>query len=84
MGIISGAVHTSIVLDKIHHMIQTSKNLAFTMKTSRNRVQVTTQQAIVMRQEERCLEGKGTINGGLKNKQRLECKTLLFFYDLLK
>jgi len=46
-------------------MIQTSKNPAFTMKTSRNRVQVTTQQAIVMRQKDVVLKEKAKICYGV-------------------
>ena len=46
-------------------MIQLSKNLAFTMKTSRNRVQVTTQQAIVMRQDDVVLKEKAKICNGV-------------------
>ena len=58
-------IGTSILLDKIPHMIQTSKNPAFTMKTSRNRVQVTTQQVIVMRQEDVVLTGRAKICYGV-------------------
>ena len=55
-------IGTSILLDKIHHMIlQTSKHPAFTMKTSGNRVQVKTQQAIVMRQEDVVLKERAKI-----------------------
>ena len=58
-------ISTLILLDKINHTIQTTKNPAFTMKTSRNRVQVTTRQAIVMRQEDVVLKEKANICYGV-------------------
>ena len=61
----SPLIGTLILLDKIHHTIQTSKNPALTMKTSRNRVQVTTRQAIVMRQVDVVLKEKAKICYGV-------------------
>ena len=46
-------------------MIQTGKNPAFTMKTSRTRVQVTTPQAIVMMHEDVVLKEKAKICYGV-------------------
>ena len=54
-----------ILLDKIHHTIQTSKNPAFAMQTNRNRVHVTARQAIVMRQEDVVLKEKAKICYGV-------------------
>ena len=58
-------IGTLILLDQIHHTIQTSKNPAFTIKISRNRVHVTTRQAIVMRQEDIILKEKAKICYGV-------------------
>ena len=55
-------------------MIQTSKSTAFTTKTSRNRVQVTSQQAIVMRQNDVVLKEKAKICYGVFKGLRMPQK----------
>ena len=64
-------IGTLILLDKIYHTIQTSKNPAFTMKTIRDRVHVTTGQAIGMRQEDVVLKEKAKICYGVLKRLRM-------------